>query len=98
MNEITTPIGDRIKLPISFDAEKMLDEYKRFKSVDFEYYDVIPLRAPAHQVDTSLPFPPPAEDYADGSWTDWLDTNALKQSEYLTSVVDFLEPILKLIS
>ena len=89
MNAITTPIGDRIKLPISFDAEKMLDEYKRFQSVDFEYYDVIPLRAPAHQVDTSLPFPPPAEDYADGSWTDWLDTNALKQSEYLTSVVDF---------
>ena len=40
-------------------------------------------------MDTSLPFPPPAEDYADGSWTDWLDTNALKQSEYLTSVVDF---------
>ena len=89
MNAITTPVGDRIKLPISFDTEKMLDEYKRFQSVDFEYYDVIPLRAPAHQVDTSLPFPPPAEDYADGSWTDWLDTNALKQSEYLTSVVDF---------
>ena len=89
MNAITTPIRDRIKLPVLFDAEKMLDEYKRFQSVDFEYYDVIPLRAPAHQVDTSLPFPPPAEDYADGSWTDWLDTNALKQSEYLTSVVDF---------
>ena len=89
MNAITTPVGDRIKLPISFDTEKMLDEYKRFQSVDFEYYDVIPLRAPAHQVDTSLPFPPPAEDYADGSRTDWLDTNALKQSEYLKSVVDF---------
>ena len=48
MNSITTPVGDRIKLPISFDAEKMLDEYKRFQSVNFEYYDVIALRAPAH--------------------------------------------------
>ena len=28
------------------------------------HYNVIPLRAPAHQVDTSLDFSPPADDYA----------------------------------
>ena len=54
----------------------------------FEYYKVIPLRSPAHIVDPSLPFPPPAEDYADGSWTDWLDTPQLKKSPYLISVIN----------
>ena len=80
--------NDRIQLPFTFDAPKMLAEFKALKLKNFEYYDVIPLRAPAHTVDTSLPFPPPADDYADGSWTDWLDTNNLKESPYLTSVVD----------
>ena len=46
------------------------------------------LRSPAHMVDPSLPFPPPVDDYADGSWTDWLDTPALKASPYLSSIVD----------
>ncbi|MFD2561446.1 aspartyl/asparaginyl beta-hydroxylase domain-containing protein [Aquimarina rubra] len=89
MSVATIPTSDRIKLPYTFDAEKMLEEFKAFTPEHFEYYDVIPLRAPAHQVDTSLPFPPPADDYADGSWTDWLDTKALQQSPYLTGVVDF---------
>jgi len=85
----TTQSKDRIKLPLSFDSEKMLTEFRAFTPEHFEYYDVIPLRAPAHQVDTSLPFPPPADDYADGSWTDWMDTKALQQSPYLMSIVDF---------
>ncbi|MHA7057695.1 aspartyl/asparaginyl beta-hydroxylase domain-containing protein [Aquimarina sp. M1] len=89
MSVTTSQTNDRIKLPFSFDAEKMIEEFKSFTPEHFEYYNVIPLRAPAHQVDTSLPFPPPADDYADGSWTDWLDTKALQQSPYLTSVVDF---------
>ena len=79
---------DRIKLPFLFDANKMLAEFEALKLNDFEYYNVIPLRAPAHIVDPSLPFPPAADDYADGSWTDWLDTPALKSSPYLMSVVD----------
>lgn len=78
---------DRVKLPFSFDASKMFSEFEALKKDSFEYYSVIPLTAPAHIVDPSRPFPPPAEDYADGSWTDWLDTNELKQSSYLTSVV-----------
>lgn len=85
----TVQSKDRIKLPFSFDAEKMLSEFRAFIPEHFEYYDVIPLRAPAHQVDTSLPFPPPADDYADGSWTDWMDTQALEQSPYLMSIVNF---------
>jgi len=80
--------SDRIKLPFSFDACKMFSEFESLKIDTFEYYNVIPLTAPAHIVDPSLPFPPPAEDYADGSWTDWLDTNELKQSPYLMSVVN----------
>jgi hypothetical protein len=35
-----------------------------------------------------LPEPPPADDYADGSWTDWLDTDLLTRSPYLMSIVD----------
>jgi len=79
---------DRIKLPFTFDVAKMHEECKALQLNQFEYYDVIPLRSPAHLVDTSLPFPPPADDFADGTWTDWLDTNELKKSPYLMSIVD----------
>ena len=79
---------DRIKLPLTFDADKMLAEFEALKLNNFEYYNVIPLRAPAHTVDSSIPMPPPAADYADGSWCDWLDTEHLETSAYLKSVVD----------
>ncbi|MGG8497484.1 aspartyl/asparaginyl beta-hydroxylase domain-containing protein [Tenacibaculum sp. TC6] len=83
---------DRIQLPFHFDTAKMIEEFNFLKQKHlshYEYYDAIPLRGPAHMIDPSLPFPPPAEDYADGSWTDWLDTNSLKSSPYLLSVIDF---------
>ncbi|WP_459209732.1 aspartyl/asparaginyl beta-hydroxylase domain-containing protein [Aquimarina rhabdastrellae] len=90
MSELTATLDkDRIKLPFSFDVSKMLSEFEALKLNHFEYYNVIPLRSPAHLVDPSLPFPPPASNYADGSWTDWLDTPILKQSPYLTEIVDF---------
>ncbi len=90
MSELTATLDkDRIKLPFSFDVSKMLAEFEALKLNHFEYYNVIPLRSPAHLVDSSLPFPPPASNYADGSWTDWLDTPILKQSPYLTEIVDF---------
>lgn len=79
---------DRIQLPFMFDVEKMLKEAHALKSENFEYYKVIPLRSPAHLVDTSLSFPPPSDDYADGSWTDWMDTPNLEKSPYLKSVVE----------
>ncbi|BDS13122.1 aspartyl/asparaginyl beta-hydroxylase domain-containing protein [Aureispira anguillae] len=88
INPPTTNI-DRIKLPFSFDANKILAEIEALQLTPFEYYNAIQLRAPAHFVDTSLPIPPPASDYADGSWTDWLDTPILKASPYLMEVVDF---------
>ncbi len=83
---------DRIKLPFNFDVKKMTEEFEMLKQKhlsQYEYYDAIPLRSPAHLVDPKIPFPPPADDYADGSWTAWLDTDKLKSSEYLTSIVDF---------
>ncbi|SOE20036.1 Aspartyl/Asparaginyl beta-hydroxylase [Spirosomataceae bacterium TFI 002] len=79
---------DRLKLPFNFDSEKMWAEFEALKAGQFEYYNVIQLRAPAHMVDTTLPFPPPADDYANGSWTDWLDTPQLKQSPYFTEIID----------
>lgn len=79
---------DRIQLPFTFDVSKMLEEAQALKQEHYEYYKVIQLRAPAHLVDTSLPFPPPASDYADGSWTDWLNTPALEKSPYLKSIID----------
>jgi len=84
-----TPVyNDRIQLPFSFDAAKMHQEVMALDLDNFIHYNVIPLRSPAHLVDTSLPYPPPADDYADGSWTDWLDAPQLKQSPYLNEVVE----------
>ncbi len=83
---VQTP--DRIKLPFVFDVEKMKEEYEKMDFGDFVYYSVVPLRAPAHLVDTSLPAPPPADDYADGSWTEWMDTPELVKSPYFTSIID----------
>mgnify|MGYP000657489123 CR=1 FL=1 len=91
MTQTDTPadtLHDRIRLPFHFDADKLKNEIQNMGIGDFTFYDVLPLRAPAHTVDTSLPPPPPADDYADGSWTNWMDTSFLKNAPYLTSVID----------
>jgi hypothetical protein len=82
--------SDRVKLPFMFNTEKMLTEIKAMNLTDFIYYNVLPLRSPAHLVDPSLPMPaaPESGDYADGSWTQWSDTAALKKSPYLSSVIE----------
>ena len=79
---------DRIQLPFTFDVEKMLVEAHALKQDHYEYYKVISLRSPAHLVDISLPFPPPVSDYADGSWTNWMDTPNLEKSLYLKSIIN----------
>lgn len=88
MSPTTHTHSDKIKLPLQFDVAKMQAEVAALRPQDFNYYNVLMLRAPAHEVDPSIPFPPPAADYADGTWTEWLDTADLKKSPYLTSVVD----------
>lgn len=80
--------ADRIRLPIDFDAGQLQASIENMNLGDFIYYDVLPLRAPAHLVNPSLPPPPPSEDYADGCWTEWLDTPLLERSPYLAEVVD----------
>lgn len=87
-NTPQTAVKDRVQLPFHFNVAQMLADTKALATEQFEYYNVIQLRAPAHLVDTSLPFPPPAEDYADGSWTDWLNTEALEKSPYLKSIIE----------
>lgn len=82
-----TTYSDRIKLALNFDPQKLKSECTAMNLPPFEYYDVVPLRAPAHMIDSSLPLPPPADDYADGSWTDWLDAPELVKSPYLTEVI-----------
>ena len=75
--EILEPVdtkNDAIKLPFNFDADKITAEVEAMPMNTFIYYNVIPLRSPAHLVDPSIPFPPPADAYADGSWCDWLNT------------------------
>lgn len=79
--------NDRVKLPFTYSAEKVLTDISALSLNPFEYYDVIPLRAPAHLIDNSIPFPPPATNYANGSWTEWLDSDFLKKSSYLKSIV-----------
>lgn len=88
--ESTSPKNtvEQVKLPFLFDSQKLASEYENLEAEQFEYYNVIQLRAPAHLVDNSLPFPPPATDYADGSWTDWLDTKELEISPYINSVIE----------
>ena len=88
MTESANQTSDRIRLPLNFDAARMRSEIEAMNLGDFIYYDVMPLRAPAHLVDPSIAPPPPADDYADGSWTEWLDTQALKEAAYLSEVVD----------
>lgn len=80
--------NDAIKLPLTFDVEKLTKEIESIGLNQFLYYDVLPLRSPAHLVDPSIPFPPPAEDYADGSWCDWLNTKSLENSPYLKSIIE----------
>lgn len=84
----TSSISDRVQLPLSFDVAKMQTEFEELKLGDFTYYNCIPMTGPAHIVDPSIPMPPPADDYADGSWTEWLDTPALKQSPYFKSIIE----------
>jgi len=43
----------------------------------------LPLRSPAHIVDSSREIPSPPDDYADGSWTEWLNTIQLEASSYI---------------
>jgi hypothetical protein len=78
---------DRVKLPFIFNVEKMLADVSVFKQEKYEYYKVISLRAPAHLVNTSLPTPKLAVDYADGSWTDWMDTPNLEKTPYLKNII-----------
>ncbi|MEL6864167.1 MAG: aspartyl/asparaginyl beta-hydroxylase domain-containing protein [Bacteroidota bacterium] len=78
---------DRIKLPYFFDVAKMQEEIQAMNLQHFMYYNVIQLRAPAHMVDPSIPAPPATDDFADGSWTEWLDTAELKSSPYFQSLI-----------
>ena len=89
LSTLVDTVKDRIKLPFTFDVSKMTTEIEALKLGSYIYYDSLPLRSPAHLVDPTIPFPPPAEDFADGSWTDWLDTSILNKCPYLASVVDF---------
>ncbi|GAB7257534.1 aspartyl/asparaginyl beta-hydroxylase domain-containing protein [uncultured Polaribacter sp.] len=80
--------NDRVLLPLTFNTEKLIQEAKKLCNENFVYYNVIQLRAPAHIVDSSIPFPTPAKDYADGSWTKWLNTDSLEKSPYLKSIIE----------
>ncbi len=92
MGNTLEQVSDRIQLPFHFDVEKLQQDVAALIQNDFFiYYKVITLRGPAHQINPSLPIPPPADDYADGSWCDWLDTKELTSSPYLQEVIDFFK-------
>jgi len=87
IEDVVVSPQDRVRLPFTFDAATMQAEIGALNLADFIYYDVLQLRAPAHMVDPSQAPPRPTDDYADGSWTDWLDTRALRESRYLSEVI-----------
>lgn len=89
--EVKDSVGDRVKLLLSYDVEKMLKEVDTLNLPAYEYYDSLPLRAPAHQIDPSIPFPPPADDYADGSWTEWKNSSQLEAMPYFKSIVEYFQ-------
>ncbi len=91
MDNLNIAIPDRVKLPFQFDAGRLLDDVQKLKLHDYVFYNVIQLRGPAHLIDASRPIPPPADDYADGSWTEWLDSEALKRTTYLNEVLNFFK-------
>ena len=78
---------DRIRIPLPLDLSAMRDEVLGLPLDSFIEYNVQPLTAPAHIVDPSVPPPPPVDDYADGSWTEWRDTPLMKSCPYLASIV-----------
>ena len=87
----STTCQDRIKLPLKYSVESMTKELKALKFKDFEYYQAVPFRSPAHIVDPSLPIPPPAADYADGSWTEWMNTPDLNSSPYFQKIIRYFQ-------
>jgi len=91
MTEATTTYPDRVKLDLSFDVEKLQTDCKLFNDRQYHYYQAVQLRAPAHMVDFSIPPPPPAEDYADGSWTDWLNTDELEAMPYIKEIIEWFQ-------
>lgn len=86
--DTTESRGDRIRLPFDFEPTRMQAEIDAMRLDDFIYYNVVMLRAPAHMIDSSKPAPAPVSDYADGSWTEWLDTRALREAPYFSEVID----------
>ncbi len=74
----------RVKLPITFDAQKLLSEIKHIGLDEFVYYDVIPLTIPKRK-----PNLPPVIDYADGSWAEWNNSKVLDRSPHLNEVVEY---------
>lgn len=79
------------KLSIAYNASKISNEIDLLGLSGYQYYDVIPLRSPAHLVDRSLPQPPPVLDYADGTWTPWLNTPELDKLPYIKQIIEDLQ-------
>lgn len=81
-----------IKLPLAYDVERLQQDIARLKLQPFVHYDVLPLRSPAHLVDPALPFPNSVGDYADGSWTPWLNTSLMEACcPYIQEIITTLQ-------
>ncbi len=76
-------VGDRVKLPLAFDVSRMQAEIRALPLHEFIHYSVLPLTTPKPKPKSSEP----VDDYADGSWANWLDTSLLEACPYLTSIV-----------
>ena len=91
MSTVNSQFADRIKLAPSFDAAEMAKEIRNLDLSNFTYYDVVPLKAPSHELDRSLPIPPPADDYADGSWTEWSHNSILEKLPTVKALISYFE-------
>jgi hypothetical protein len=88
MEQTTVTYPETAKLNLQFDLERLQADCKSLENIPYQFYQAMPLRSPAHLVDPSIPFPPPAEDYADGSWCNWLNTPELEYTPYIKEVIE----------
>jgi len=81
-------IGDRVKLELLFDVDRMRKEVLKLPLHGFIEYSVLPLTSPVAIPESSRSQSGPI-DYADGSWATWHDTPFLQSSPYLSEIVEF---------
>lgn len=77
-------LDDRVKLPLSFDVPGMQAEVLGLGLQGFVEYSTLPLTIPIPSGGRSAP----VDDYADGSWANWIDAPLLASCPHVSRIVE----------